>query len=193
MVMRLRQRASRVTISWSHFHTHAKGMLFSRDHNDEPTPGMRVTLHHNFFDRLSRRGPQLSYGWAHYFNNYMFEFYEFGAASLAGAQFYSENNIYESREGTFCIPQCPDPNPCGDNDFDVSKRALVHDWASNGEGYVKSVGDWRVNNDEIIEVHEPERVFDPATFYDWAAEEANDGLRQRVREGAGPRVDYCSP
>jgi pectate lyase len=181
---------SRITISWSHFHAHAKGMLMWKNADDQPTPGMRVTLHHNFFDRMSRRGPQFSYGWAHFYNNYQFEWYEFGAGGIDGAQFLSENNIYEARPGQFCIDPCPDPNPCGDNDFVVSKEALVHTWASDAKGSVRSTGDLKLN-DAVLATHQPDAVFDPKAEYDYVAEPAGDALKLKIAAESGPRVDYC--
>ena len=183
---------SRITVSWTHFHTHKKGLLCWQDMNGQPTPGMRVTFHHNFFDRITLRGPQFVYGWAHYFNNYQFEWYEYGAASLGGAQFFSEKNVYQAREGAYCLPTpCPDPNPCGDNDTAVSKDALVHDWGSNGLGYVRSVGDRPLFAANIQE-NDPSKVFEPSTQYAYVAEDPTDALMVRIATESGPRVHYCS-
>jgi hypothetical protein len=102
---------SRVTASWSHFHAHAKGMLMWQNADKPAPPGMRVTLHHNFFDRMSRRGPQFSYGWPTFYNNYQFEWYEYGAGGIDGAQLLSENNIYEARPGTVLHRSVPGPQP----------------------------------------------------------------------------------
>lgn len=181
---------SRVTISWSHFHDHAKGMLMWKNADNLPAPGMRVTLHHNFFDRLSRRGPQFSYGWAHFYNNYQFEWYEYGAGGIDGAQFLSERNIYEARPGQFCINPCPDPNPCGDNDFLVSKEGLVVEWASDLKGSVRSTGDLKLN-DAVLATNKADQVFDPKAEYDYVAEPASDALKQQIAAQSGPRVDYC--
>ena len=181
---------SRVTISWSHFHDHAKGMLMWKNADNLPAPGMRVTLHHNYFDRMSRRGPQFSYGWAHFYNNYQFEWYEYGAGGIDGAQFLSERNIYEARPGQFCINPCPDPNPCGDNDFTVSKEALVFMWASDAKGSVRSTGDLKLN-DAVLATNQPDKVFDPKGEYDYIAEPATDALKKQIAAESGPRVDYC--
>lgn len=182
--------ASQVTVSWSHLHTHKKAMLMGRNQDQSPAHGMRVTLHHNFFDRLTLRGPQFIYGWAHYFNNYQFEWYEYGAGGLGGAQFFSENNVYQARPGSFCVASCPDPNPCGDNDFVVSKDALVHEWSGSGPGSVKSVGDLALEGAELSE-NDASNVFDPATEYAYAAEPATVSLADAIAANAGPRVDYC--
>ncbi len=182
--------ASRVTISWNHMHTHKKAMLMWQNRDGQPVPGMRVTFHHNFFDRLTLRGPQFIYGWAHFFNNYHFEWYEYGAGSLGGAQMVSEHNIYEARPGNFCVPACPDPNPCGDNDRVVSKRGLVTDWAENGAGSARSTSDLLLNDAEVEE-RDPTQVFDATAQYSYTLETADTALAQRIRDGAGPRTDYC--
>lgn len=182
--------ASRVTISWVHMHTHKKAMLMWQNRDGGAVPGMRVTMHHNFLDRLTLRGPQFIYGWAHFFNNYHFEWYEYGAGSLGGAQMVSEHNVYEARPGNFCVPACPDPNPCGDNDRVVSKRALVSDWAENGAGSVRSTNDLLLDDAEVEE-RNPTQVFDAAAEYSYTLETADTALAQRIRDGAGPRVDYC--
>jgi pectate lyase len=185
---------SRVTVSWSHFRVHAKGMLFSME-SAGAIEGreMEVTLHHNFFDRISRRGPQVTWGRVHFFNNYHFEWFEFGAASLAEAQFYSEANVYEARPGATCgLPfvGCRDPNPCGDSDYPVSKIAVSNDWATSRRGYVASVGDLLLD-DARVAVNEPTRVFRPAARYPYTAEPATEALARSVREGAGARTRFC--
>lgn len=182
--------ASQVTLSWSHLHTHKKAMLMGPNADQSPSSGMRVTMHHNFFDRISLRGPQFRQGWAHYFNNYQFEWYEYGAGGLDGAQFLSENNVYQARPGSYCLASCPDPNPCGDNDFTVSKDALVHAWSDNGDGNVKSVGDLALAGAQLSE-NNPAMVFDPAVEYSYVAEPATVGLSENIAAQAGPRVHYC--
>ncbi|MBK7584750.1 MAG: hypothetical protein IPI67_31750 [Myxococcales bacterium] len=113
-----------------------------------------------------------------------------GAGSLAGAQFYSEANIYEARPGTICLPPCPDPNPCGDSDWQVSKLGLVTDWDTNGAGYTKSVGDLPLN-DAKLSVNEPAKVFDPHAAYAYTADTASTALAAKIKAEAGARASYC--
>jgi pectate lyase len=182
--------ASKVTLSWNHFHHHKKAILAWTDANQDPTPEMRVTFHHNFFDRITLRGPQFLCGRAHYVNNYQFEWYEYGASSLGGAQVLSENNIYEAIPGL--LYKNGDPNPCGDDDswHPVRKEGFVVDWDSDGKGYARSVGDLKLN-DAIVQENEPGKVFDPYADYAYAADVADDALRQRIQTEAGPRTGYC--
>lgn len=176
------------TVSWTHFHTHKKGLLW---HNEADM--MRVTAHHNFFDRISLRGPQFIAGQIHFFNNYQYQWWEYGAGGLGNAQFMSEANVYEARPGAFCVPvgaSCTDPNPCGDTDYQISKEGLVHEWAGNGPGNVKSVGDVALN-DATLSINNPGAVFDPAAQYPYKADVAGAALSAKVKAGAGPRKDYC--
>ncbi|CAN0516663.1 unnamed protein product, partial [Laminaria digitata] len=133
---------------------------------------------------------QLVYGWAHYYNNYQYQWYEYGAASLGGAQLASENNIYEARPRRICVPPCPDTNPCGDNDLMVSKQGLVHDWGGNGPGRVRSYGDLLLN-DARIDQREPTQVFSASDHYTYGLEVADVALSERIRDVAGPRTHYC--
>jgi pectate lyase len=181
--------ATYLTISWSYFHSHAKAMLHANDTDQNPSPGNRSTYHHNFFAQVSRRGPQFHWGYADFFNNLQYQWYEYGAASLDGAQFRSEANIYEARPGAFCL-DCPDPNsPTGDMDFVVSKVALTTDWGSE-PGLVASVGDV-VRQDAVITQRMPELVFERADHYTAVVDPADAALETRLRAETGPRRSYC--
>ena len=181
---------SNITISRTHFHKHKKGLLMSTDDNDDDTPNMHVTMHHNFFDRISLRGPQFIHGKAHFFNNYQYQWYEYGAGSLGEAQFFSERNVYEARPGNICTSDCADPNPCGDRDFFVSKRALVNEWSGNGQGNIKSVGDLLLEDAEIEE-RRPQAVFNPKDYYQYSADVADVVLISDILQNTGPRTNYC--
>lgn len=181
--------ATYLTISWSHMHSHNKAFLHTDDVDAGPSRGNRTTYHHNFFDRVSRRGPQFHWGRADYFNNYQYQWYEFGAAAQRDAQFLSENNIYEARPGQYCA-SCPDPNnPGGDSDFEVSKVALTSSWSAPA-GFVKSVGDLALEG-AVIEQHLPQMVFDRAAHYPAVIDPANDALKLVLKTRTGPRTTYC--
>jgi pectate lyase len=157
---------------------------------------MRVTYHHNFFDRLTRRGPHLAYGGrGHFFNNYQYQWFEYGAAAVQDAQLASEANVYEALPGTTCLGNCPrNPNPCGDDvQFQIPKLGLSVDWAANGSlGHARSLNDLKLEG-AIVTERNPGQVFTPATFYRYTAEPANAALVARLRAGTGPRTRYCRP
>ncbi len=173
-----------VTISWCHFRRSLKALLLWKDSRQQYVAGMRITMHHNFFDRVTRRGPSFHAGLMDYFNNYQKQWYEYGAASYASAQFLSESNIYEARPGSFSFES--DPNPGGDRDLVVSKHGLINDWANRPFGFIKSVNDSALNGAELTE-HEPRRVFDRATYYQATVQPVDATLRDAIVNGAGPR------
>ncbi len=152
---------------------------------------MYVTMHHNFFDRITLRGPQFIFGRLHYYTNFQFEWFEYGACCFGNGQMQSENNVCQARNA--CPLQCQDPSPCGDDEFLPNfTRALVDNWDTNGFGNIRSVGD-SARNGAIISVRNPGGVFDPRMQYGYTPEPADDSLITRVRAGAGPRVMYCRP
>jgi len=180
---------SRITISWSHFRDHSKGFLLAT--RDDRAQEMELTFHHDYFDRISRRGPRVTEGRVHFFNNYQRHWWEYGVAAVWEAQLLSEGNVYEARPGRTCgsiFRPCRDPAPCGDEDYEVSKVAVTNDWAADRRGFVRSAGDLLLN-DAVVSVNEPERVFTPG--YGYELEEASMELARRIATGAGPRTDYC--
>lgn len=184
--------ATAVTLSWNHLHTHSKAFLHARNTDDGEAGGMRVTYHHNWFEKISRRGPQFAFGEADFFNNFQDQWYEFGAAGVAGAKFLSEANIYAARPGTICFPvACPDPNsPTGDSDFEVSKQALIDEIDTTGKGNTKSVNDLLQNGAVVIQTN-PGAVFSRATYYAATIEAATPALAAKIKAGAGPRTAFC--
>jgi hypothetical protein len=52
------------------------------------------------------------------------------------------------------------------------------------------VGDL-LENDAVVSQNQPSRVFQRGTYYPATPEVADQALKQRIRAGAGPRVDYC--
>ena len=143
----------------------------------------------NFFDRVTRRGPQFHWGLADFFNNYQFQWYEFGAASQREAQFLSENNFYEARPGQFCL-SCPDPNnPAGDSDYEVSKVGLTSSWDAPA-GYIRSVGDVALEG-AVLQQNAPAMVFQRSAHYPAVVDPANDALKQALKTKTGPRRTYC--
>lgn len=183
--------ATQVTISWSRFRQQQDAILLGSDDDGRSTGGMQVTLHHNFFDQVTRHGPLIEHGLLDFFNNYQYRWFDYGAASLEDAQLLSEANIYEAMPGTICNPQCQDPNPFGGRTSEVSKDALLTDlgWSSDS-GYARSVNDLLLEGAEV-EINQPQRVFSRSTYYLATPDPADEVLRDRLRTATGPRIDYC--
>jgi pectate lyase len=182
-----------VTISWSYIHHHEKAFLMDVDGDHKPTPGMRVTMHHNFLEWVSRRGPKIGWGMLDFFNNYHKNFVEYGVVAREGARVLSESNIFEARPGTVCVGPCRDPNtPDGFSKWTVSKVAigLRENQGSETDGFVKSRGDWLLNGAQVM-VNKPERVFERSDYYQARVDPAGEELRELLVNNAGPRRRYC--
>ncbi|MFJ4788560.1 polysaccharide lyase family 1 protein [Streptomyces sp. NPDC088794] len=88
-----------VTVSWNTFKNHYKGSLVGHSDNNasEDTGHLRVTYHHNWFDRVNSRIPGLRFGTGHFYDNYVV-----GAStavhSRMGAQMLVQNNVFRDTE-----------------------------------------------------------------------------------------------
>ncbi len=153
---------------------------------------MRVTMHHNFIDKLTVRGPRFHYGWLHSFNNFVFEWYDHGASCMDEAQCFFEGNVWQARDRcslvSIALGQCVDGAPCGDSDGGSPTTALVTD-DGDGPGFTKSVGDLLING-AVLDLRQSARVtFDPG--YAHVVEVATPALAERVRTHTGPRTTMC--
>ncbi|MFI6757594.1 pectate lyase [Micromonospora sp. NPDC050417] len=90
-----------VTVSWNNFHDHDKTLLLSHDEDAgaQDIGRLRVTYHHNYFNRSDQRHPRVRFSHlTHVYNNYYYD-NSYGVAStydagvlVEGNYFYSVNN-----------------------------------------------------------------------------------------------------
>jgi pectate lyase len=88
-----------VTVSWNHVHDHDKTMLLGHDdaNGAQDIGHLRVTYHHNWYDRTTQRHPRVRFGNpVHVFNNYYNGNSGYGVASACNAGVLVEGNYFEN-------------------------------------------------------------------------------------------------
>ncbi|MFG2352666.1 polysaccharide lyase family 1 protein [Streptomyces sp. NPDC048521] len=91
--------SDQVTVSWNTFRDHYKGSLVGHSDNNasEDTGHLRVTYHHNWFDKVNSRIPSLRFGTGHFYDNYVVGA-ETAVHSRMGAQLLVENNVFRDTQ-----------------------------------------------------------------------------------------------
>jgi len=156
-----------ITVSWCRFSHHDKVLLIGASPAESGDAVMRVTLHHNHFERTTERHPRLRFGKVHAYNNYYEAWGSYGAASSMLGELLSQANIYQAG---------------WDKDAIITRSGRDPE-----EGYARSVGDLALGGARIVE-REPEHVFDPSRFYASArVAPADETLKEQIRREAGWR------
>lgn len=102
----IKRGSSYITVSWNHTHDHTKNMLLGHDDGNgaQDTGQLKVTYHHNFFDRTPQRNPRVRFGEpVHVFNNYYLHNSDIGVACQAASGCVIENNVFEDTEEAYAI------------------------------------------------------------------------------------------
>ncbi|HWS34533.1 MAG TPA: family 16 glycoside hydrolase [Actinoplanes sp.] len=97
----IKRGSSLVTVSWNHTHQHTKNMLLGHDDDNaaQDTGRLKVTYHHNWFDRTPQRNPRVRFGEpVHVYNNYYVYNTDTGVACQANAGCVVEGNYFEDVE-----------------------------------------------------------------------------------------------
>ncbi|MFG6198547.1 polysaccharide lyase family 1 protein [Nonomuraea sp. JJY05] len=97
----IKRGSSYVTVSWNHVHNHIKTMLLGHDDGNgaQDVGRLKVTYHHNWFDRTPQRNPRVRFGEpVHVFNNYYVYNTDVGVACQANAGCLVEGNYFERVE-----------------------------------------------------------------------------------------------
>lgn len=118
-----------ITVSWSHFQNHNKVMLIgcsNSSHHAAVDAGIRVTLHHNYFDGVTQRSPRVRQGLVDTYNNYYRDWGSYAIASSMHAQVRVENSVFDPARSTRAII-CQ----VGD-DPEVGSLQLTGNWLRNG-------------------------------------------------------------
>ncbi|WP_306746473.1 pectate lyase family protein [Saccharothrix yanglingensis] len=97
----IKRGSSYVTVSWNHTHNHTKNMLLGHDDGNgaQDIGYLKVTYHHNWFDKTPQRNPRVRFGNpVHVFNNYFFDNSDVGVACQAQAGCWVEGNHFDDVE-----------------------------------------------------------------------------------------------
>ncbi|MFE2754456.1 polysaccharide lyase family 1 protein [Actinosynnema sp. NPDC059335] len=97
----IKRGSSYVTVSWNHTHNHTKNMLLGHDDGNgaQDVGRLKVTYHHNWFDRTPQRNPRVRFGEpVHVFNNYYVYNTDVGVACQADSGCVVEGNYFEDVE-----------------------------------------------------------------------------------------------
>ncbi|WP_437819976.1 pectate lyase family protein [Sorangium sp. So ce1078] len=150
-----------ITVSWNHFYDHTKTCLLGHDElgASQDIGRLRVTYHHNFFDRSDQRNPRVRFGEpVHVYNNY-YNDNSYGIASTWNAGVVAEGNYFFSVN-----------NP---------GRVIFED---NNPGRMVARDNTLIDCNHEIEVAGP--VVEPSTYYDYTADSSAD-VPAIVMAGAG--------
>lgn len=168
------QGSTDVEVAWCHFWRCAKTMLLGAGKQEGTPELVRMSVHHNRFERCGERCPQARHGWYHVFNN-LYDRWGYSADSGyavragAGALMLLESNVF--------VPATP-PNVRAvlitDTDADPTRPPAIVS-RGNWPGPSATVGT------------EPRLVPWPELVQIPQADPAGADLANRVRAGVGPR------
>lgn len=90
-----------VTVTWNRFLTHDKVMLIGSSDSASADRGkLRVTIHHNLFDKTGQRTPRVRFGQVHVYNNYYkiekVPYYVYTWGVGIESAIYAENNLFKT-------------------------------------------------------------------------------------------------
>ncbi|WP_188189922.1 pectate lyase family protein [Nonomuraea sp. SYSU D8015] len=155
--------ADYVTVSWNHFDRSDKSMLIGHSDGAAGTDvgHLKVSIHHNFFDRSRQRHPRIRFGEpVHVYNNYFLGNELYGVASTMNAGAVVEGNYFENV-----------PHP-------------LHSTSGYGDS---GPGRAVQRNNVFVNSGTPETngtVVEPRTYYGYTLD-APQGVPSAVRAGAG--------
>jgi pectate lyase len=174
--------ATDVTVSWNHLYEQQQVFQVGTQTTQEQDVNLRVTSHHNFFDRTGYRNPVVSYGRVHAYNNYLRQWVNYGMRAQRTGQLYSEANVFEAGDNKAAVRF--DTPGSGWND--------PHTRYDKRPGCVRSEGDLKLNGAKI-RTREPEKVFLPRDCYAYQADRADENLKTLVAGYSGPQPGAWKP
>jgi pectate lyase len=140
-----------VTISWCLFDTQRLTMVIGAP---QYGANIRLTMHHNFFNRAEQRNPRVDGALVHAYNNFLYQWKDFGMIVSNYGQLFTESNYLEAGNGgTNRAVVATDDNPPG-----YSKEGNLHNFLFNGA---------------LVEQNVPQNVFPLGLPYTYPYPEQN--------------------
>jgi pectate lyase len=158
----IKRGSSYITVSWNHTHDHTKNMLLGHSDSNaaQDTGRLKVTYHHNFYDRTPQRNPRVRFGEpVHIYNNYYLRNSDTGPACQANSGCWVEGNWFQDVEE-------PMTNSYSGPDGRIVERNNVFAGEEAGEPVTGGT------------------VQDPATYYSYTLDDPAD-VPALVTAGAG--------
>jgi pectate lyase len=127
-----------ITVSWNRVYNHDKSMLLghSDDNASQDTGHLRVTYHHNWFDKSTQRHPRVRFGNpVHVYNNYYNANSGYGVASTEGAGVLVEGNYFENVDDPYHLGE----GDSGPGTLVARNNTLVGSGSGQTGGSVKSI------------------------------------------------------
>lgn len=165
--------ATDVTVSWTKFQGNSYAVLISSSPTSTQDKVIRVTMHHNHFEKNGERHPLMRFGKVHMFNNFIDSWRLYAASAVTQSYFLSENNIWKysgTAPGKWAINSSPSP-------YDPEPATSV-----------KSVGDWLINN-PTVDTRSPELMFNPTDWYSYTPEPADSALMDELVTKTGWQIN----
>jgi pectate lyase len=150
--------ATDITISFCHLKNAHHAFLIGQDDDGSSARQIRLTLHHNRFEKIDGRCPKITGAKVHSFNNYYDRWQSYLATVRNGAQFYSKADIYRA---------------------DKVKNATE---AQNGNIKVDAL---YLINGAVVTERNRNRVFEPKDLYTFRYEKADNNLIKKISDAVG--------
>jgi pectate lyase len=160
------ENSNEVTVSYTHIFNQNKAMLVGAGSDTGNGAGMNWTAHHNWYQNVVQRLPKLRMGRAHSYNN-LFNWISGTAieATMAPAQFFSENDILEPLSNV------------------NNKLILVQDGGAS-----RFQGAWqKPYPGGTLNIINTGTVFDPHAEYNYTPDVADSALEAHIETNAGWR------
>ena len=175
-----------VTVSWNRFHRHDKTMLIGSSDGATADRGkLRVTLHHNLFDKVGQRAPRVRFGRVHVFNNYYktqdLPSYVYSWGVGIESQIFAENNFFRTDDTV-----TPDQLIARFNGAAIQASGTLMN-GTPGHDFVDVVGAWNAVNDPDLT---PTVAWVPTLFTEV---EATRDVPSSVQKDAGVLAGSVGP